>query len=104
MQSKSTYVRIYVSFQVRSLHGFCYHIYMNSASIFTLILLPYLYGFCFHAGGVKSREQDTWDNEPVYEPMDDGPIHEMTGLRTKAELRGGELCSTPQLFQSLLRS
>ena len=36
--------------------------------------------------------------------MGDDPIHEMTSLRTRAELRGGELCSTPQLSQSLLRS
>ena len=58
----------------------------------------------FHAGGVKSREEDTHDSEPVDEPMDDDPIHDMTSLRTRAELRGGELCNTPQLSKSLLWS
>ena len=54
-----------------------------------------------HVGAVTSREEE---NEPVYKPMGDDTIHEMTSLRTRAELRGGELCSTPQLSQSLLRS
>ena len=55
----------------------------------------------FHVDAVTSREEE---NEPVYKPMGDDSIHEMTSLRTRAELRGGELCSTPQLSQSLLRS
>ena len=55
----------------------------------------------FHVNAVTSREEE---NEPVYKPMGDDPIHEMTTLKTRAELRGGELCSTPQLSQSLLRS
>ena len=51
----------------------------------------------FHVGAVTSREEETHENDPVYKPMGDDPIHEMTSLRTRAELRGGELCSTPQL-------
>ena len=58
----------------------------------------------FHVGAVTSKEEETHENDPVYKPMGDDPIHEMTSLRTRAVLRGGELCSTPQLSQSLLRS
>ena len=58
----------------------------------------------FHVGAVTSKEEETHENDPVYKPMGDDPIHEMTSLRTRAELRGSELCSTPQLSQSLLRS
>ena len=65
----------------------------------------YIYlDFAFHVGAVTSREEETHENEPVCKPMGDDPIHEMTSLRTKAELRGGGLCSTSQLSQSLLRS
>ena len=58
----------------------------------------------FHVGAVTSKEEETHENEPVCKPMGDDSIHEMTSLRTRAELRGGELCSTPQLSQSLLWS
>ncbi len=56
-----------------------------------------------YVGAVTLKEEDEAnENEPVYKPMGDDPSHEMTSLRTRAVLRGGELCSTPQLSRSLL--
>ena len=98
-----------LSFDAEKEHT-CIYIRVLLGQKFTWVLLPYLHGFCFHIymdsasmQVVSNQERRVpRDNEPVYEPTDDDPIHEMTGLRTKAELRGGELCSTPQLFQSFL--
>ena len=46
--------------------------------------------------------QATLDHETVYDTIDE---YEMASLSCRAELmRGGELCSTPQLSQSLLWS
>ena len=50
------------------------------------------------------RMQADSEHEATYESMDNDPIdeYEMASLGSRAELRGGELCSTPQLSQSLL--
>ena len=69
-----------------------------------------LYTSAIHADSSKSREVnekkgEAWlgrPDEPVYESVDYDPINKMTNLRSRAELRGGELCSIPQLSQSLL--
>ena len=68
----------------------------------TLAAVPFI------TGSVKSREegeemvQATPDHETVYDPIDE---YEMASLSSRAEpiaMRGGELCSTPRLSQSLL--
>ena len=48
--------------------------------------------------------QSDSDHEATYESMDNDHNDEyvVASLGSRAELRGGELCSTPQLSQSLL--
>ena len=74
-----------------------FQVYMD-----TLAAVPFI------TGSVKSREegeemvQATPDHGTVYDPIDE---YEIASLSCRAEpiaMRGGELCSTPQLSQSLL--
>ena len=56
-------------------------------------------------GEEKGGEMKTDSNhDPTYEPMDNDHNDEYAAasLGSRAVLRGGELCSTPELFQSLL--
>ena len=49
-------------------------------------------------GGMQADSE----HEATYESMDIIDEYEMASLGSRAELRHGELCSTPQLSQSLL--
>ena len=56
-----------------------------------------------YTGSVKSRPAETLPSEPVYDSIDNNPTNELeiASLRSRAEMRGGESCSTPQLSLSL---